>query len=209
MHLDLKKQKSVTYPPPHHQSEDKDKMIALIKAYPLGMLVSASKEKPFVTHIPIIYNETSGKLVAHIDKFNPQLETLQNGDQVTVVFKGPDTYISPSIYTTKQLPTWNYIIVHITGHISQINDPEAAKDTMIAMTEFLEEPDQKFVLKKDNKSMDRFVNYIQAFEIIIEHWEGKFKLSQDKNPQDRENAMKEMMLQSSERSRKFIQKYFS
>jgi Transcriptional regulator len=127
------------YPPPYHQTEDIQKMIAVIQQYPLGMLLSVHNGKPLATHIPIIYNEATGKLVAHIDIQNPQVETLMDGAEVTVVFKGPDTYISPSVYTTKQLPTWNYIIVHITGTITLINEPEAAKNTMISMTHFLVE----------------------------------------------------------------------
>lgn len=184
------------YPPAHHQSQDIQKMISVIRQYPLAMLVSAKEGQPFVTHIPIIYNEKSGKLVAHIDKFNPQLSTLTNDAEVTVVFKGPDCYISPSIYSTKQLPTWNYIMVHVTGTIALINDPEDAKETMIAMTAFLEQPDQKFVLKKDNTSMKRSVNYIQAFDITITNWEGKFKLSQDKNEEDQARA-KEVLIKKS------------
>ncbi|MDN3724823.1 FMN-binding negative transcriptional regulator [Aequorivita sp. SDUM287046] len=184
------------YPPPHHQSHEIVKMISVIKHFPLGMLLSAKDGKPFVTHIPIIYNETSKKLVAHIDRSNPQMETLIDGDEVTLVFKGPDTYISPSVYTTPHLPTWNYIIVHITGKVKLINDPEAAKQTMVDMTEFLEGEAQKFELKKDDTRMERLINYIQAFEIEITNWEGKFKLSQDKIPQDFENAKQELIKKS-------------
>ncbi|HBY68320.1 MAG TPA: transcriptional regulator [Flavobacteriaceae bacterium] len=185
------------YPPPHHQVNDIDKMIAVIKQYPLGMLVSVKDNKPLLTHIPFIYNDKTGRLVAHIDKNNPQLETLQDGANVTVVFKGPDCYISPSIYDSEnQLPTWNYIIVHITGTIQLINDSEAAKQSMITMTEFLEEPDHKFILHKNNPKIDRFVNYIQAFEIDITNWEGKFKLSQDKSEVDQTNAKNELIKKS-------------
>ena len=159
------------YPPKHHQSQDQQKMIAVIKQYPFAMLVSVLNGKPLVTHIPIIYNKASGKLVAHIDKYNPQVATLKNEAEVTVVFRGPDTYISPSVYTTKQLPTWNYINVHIKGTISLINDPEEAKGTMISMTQFLEGTEQNFVLDKDNRGMRNLINYIQAFEINITHWE--------------------------------------
>jgi transcriptional regulator len=180
-------------------------MIAVIKQYPLGMLVSAKDDESFITHIPIIYNDETGKLVAHIDKFNPQLETLTAGAEVTAVFKGPDTYISPSIYTTQQLPTWNYIMVHVKGTITLINDPDAAKETMIAMTEFLEQPKQKFVLEKENKAMKRLVNYIQAFNITITNWEGKFKLSQDKNVQDYENAKQELLKNTSSTKKGFIE----
>jgi len=196
------------YPPPHHQSHDQQKMIAVIKQFPFAMLVSATKGIPFVTHIPIIYNDNSGKLVAHIDKFNPQVETLINGAEVTVIFKGPDTYISPSIYTTKQLPTWNYIIVHIKGTISLINDPNDAKDTMIGITSFLEGKDPRFVLEKENTRMQRSVNYIQAFDITITAWEGKFKLSQDKNQQDQENAKLELINSAHSKDANFINAIF-
>ncbi len=186
------------YPPPHHQTDDQQKMIAVMKAYPFGMLVSAEGNTPFVTHIPIIYNESTGKLVAHIDRQNPQVQTLVNGAQVTVVFKGPDCYISPSVYNTPQLPTWNYIIVHITGTIQLVNDPEVAKQTMVAMTDFLEQPEHKFKLAMDDPRMDRLINYIQAFEIDITNWEGKFKLSQDKNAEDFELA-KEKLIESTKK----------
>ncbi len=192
------------YPPKHHQSNDQQKMIAVIKQYPFAMLVSTLNENPLITHIPIIYNETTGKLVAHIDKYNPQVATLKDGAEVTVVFRGTDCYISPSVYSTKQLPTWNYIIVHIKGIVSLINDPEEAKDTMIAMTQFLEGADQKFVLEKDNRGMRNLINYIQAFEIEITHWEGKFKLSQDKNKKDQENAKQELIKKSRENITGFI-----
>ncbi len=184
------------YPPPHHQSDEIGKMISVIKHFPLGMLVTAKDGNPFVTHIPFIYNEISKKLVAHIDRNNPQLETLKDGAEITVVFKGPDTYISPSIYTTPQLPTWNYIIVHVTGIIQLINEPESIKKTMIDMTAFLEGQAQKFILKNDDPRMDRLINYIQAFEIEITNWEGKFKLSQDKISQDFENAKEELINKS-------------
>ncbi|MDC8005603.1 FMN-binding negative transcriptional regulator [Aureisphaera galaxeae] len=197
------------YPPPHHQIEDIEKMISLVKHYPLGMLVSAKNGTPYVTHIPIIYNEESKRLVAHIDKYNPQVETLVDGAEVTVVFKGPDTYISPSVYSTTQLPTWNYLIVHVTGIITRINDPEAAKDTMIAMTEFLEGKDQKFVLEKDNPRMEAAVPYIQAFDITITHWEGKFKLSQDKNKRDQALAKQALIEKSRDQALDFIEDMYS
>ncbi|MEX2350029.1 MAG: FMN-binding negative transcriptional regulator, partial [Flavobacteriaceae bacterium] len=101
---------------------------------------------------------------------------------------------------TTQHPTWNYINVHLTRTITIINHHEAAKRTMIAMTEFLEGAAQKYVLTPDNKRMDGAVNYIQAFEIDITSWEGKFKLSQDKIKQDQLNA-KEALKENAQRNR--------
>lgn len=203
------------YPPPHHQSHDTDKMILVIKHFPLGILVTAKEGKPLLTHIPFIYNENTKKLVAHLDRNNPQMETLLDDAEVTVVFKGPDTYISPSLYTTPQLPTWNYIIVHITGKLKLINDAETVKERMIAMTEFLEGNEQnptimagRYILKKDDLKMERFINYIQTFEIEITNWEGKFKLSQDKNEADFENAKNELIKNSTRDVSCFIKEIF-
>ena len=196
------------YPPPHHQSHDIEKMISVIKNYPLGMLVTAKDKNPFITHIPFIYNQNSKKLIAHLDRSNPQLETLLDGADVTVVFKGPDTYISPSIYTTSQLPTWNYIIVHITGKLKLLHDAESVKQTMIDMTEILEGKDHNYILEKDDSRMDRLINYIQAFEIEITNWEGKFKLSQDKNATDFENAKLELIKNSGKDVSGFIDEIY-
>ncbi|PHS68101.1 MAG: transcriptional regulator [Flavobacterium sp.] len=179
-------------------------MIAIIKQYPLAMLVSVKDNKPLITHLPVIYNEETGKLVGHIDLNNTQANLLKENKEVTLVFKGLDTYISPCVYTTEQLPTWNYIIVHITGNVTAITNPEKAKQTMVSMTKFLEAPDHKFHLAINNPKMDKFIHYIHAFEIEITHWEGKFKLSQDKCEQDQENAKQELIKKSNEDITGFI-----
>lgn len=195
------------YPPPHHQSHDLQKMIEVVKHYPLAILTSVKGNRAFITHIPVIYNDITGRLVAHIDRQNPQMDSLTEGAEVTVVFKGPDAYISPSVYSTPQLPTWNYIIVHIRGTIALINEPEAVKQTMIEMTNFLEGKEQKFSLMHDDPRMDRLLPYIQAFEINIAEWEGKFKLSQDKNPNDFQLAKQALLLNS--KNENFIEQIYS
>ncbi|MCG2419240.1 FMN-binding negative transcriptional regulator [Aequorivita sp. F47161] len=196
------------YPPPHHQSHDIEKMISVIKNFPLGALITAKDGKPFITHIPFIYNENSKRLVAHVDRSNPQMETLKDGATVTAVFNGPDTYISPSIYTTPQLPTYNYIIVHVTGKLKLIRNAEVAKKTLVDMTDFLEGKNQKFSLKMNDSRMEKLIDYIQAFEIEITNWEGKFKLSQDKNAQDFENAKKELIKKSRAEDSVFIENIY-
>jgi len=179
-------------------------MIALIKKFPLAMLVSIIDNKPIISHLPLIFNEESGKLVGHIDLNNPQADLLKDNKEVTLVFKGPDCYISPNVYTTEQLPTWNYLMVHITGKAAKISNLDKAKQTMVAMTEFLEAPVHNYRLAINNPKMDKFIHYIHAFEIEITHWEGKFKLSQDKCEQDQENAKQEIIKKSNEDITGFI-----
>ncbi len=195
------------YPPKHHQTNDQQKMISVIQQYPLAMLVSVIDGKPLITHLPIIYNKD--KLVGHIDKNNPQVESLQSGKEVSIVFKGPDAYISPSIYTTKQLPTWNYIMVHLTGKVYAITSLKEVKQTLAAMTFFLEAPNHNYVLEMDNPKIDVLSNYIHVFEIEITNWEGKFKLSQDKCVEDQKNAREQLLKGNQNNINLFFDKIFN
>lgn len=188
----------IKYPPKHHQEKDFENVIEVVKNYPFGTLVTVKNNEPLITHIPFVYEKdesTYGKLVAHIDKYNPQVETLTNDSIVTAVFQGPDCYISPSIYTTKQLPTWNYIFAHLKGKIKVLTDKEAVKNTIVKMTSFLEGEDPKYVLEQDDPRMESLVDYIVGFEIEITHWEGKFKFSQDKLKKD-QGIAKQVLINS-------------
>ncbi|MCB0383492.1 MAG: FMN-binding negative transcriptional regulator, partial [Psychroserpens sp.] len=158
------------------------------------------------THLPLILENE--KLIGHIDIYNPQAKLLKNDNEVTLIFSGPECYISPSVYSTTQLPTWNYIKVHLKGTVKAIKSKAALKQSLIRMTEFLEAPEHIYVLEPDNPRLDRNLNYIEMFEITISDWEGKFKLSQDKKPKDTELARAELIKANQESIRKFLDKVF-
>lgn len=183
-------------------------MIEVIKAYPLATVISIKNNEPLITHLPLILNE-DGKLIGHIDLYNPQTELMQNDNELTIIFSGPQCYISPSVYTTTQLPTWNYIKVHLKGTVKAIESSDALKESIIKMTEFLEQPDHKYVLDKDNPRMDAAINYIKMFEITITNWEGKFKLSQDKKTSDTKNAKAELIRANQQSVEGFLDSIFS
>lgn len=196
------------YPPKKHQDSDKKYLIEVMKTYPLATVISVKDNTPFITHLPLIYRASDGKLVGHIDIYNPQTEVLKDLNEVTLIFSGPQCYISPSIYTTTQLPTWNYIKVHLTGTVQRIENKAELKQSLIDMTSFLEAPDHKYVLEADNPRLDKNLDYIKLFEITIETWEGKFKLSQDKKPKDTENARLELLKTNQEQVKTFLDQVF-
>ncbi|WP_299277392.1 FMN-binding negative transcriptional regulator [uncultured Psychroserpens sp.] len=196
----------MNYPPKYHQDNDQNHLIEVIKTYPLATVISVENNQPLITHLPLIFK--NGKLVGHIDVYNPQANLLKNGNEVTLLFSGPECYISPSVYGTTQLPTWNYIKVHLKGHVDAIESKEALKQSLISMTEFLEAPDYKYVLEPDNPRLDRNLDYIKMFEISITHWEGKFKLSQDKKPSDTTYAREELIRANQESIKQFLDNVF-
>ncbi len=196
----------MNYPPKHHQDDDRHHMIEVIKTYPLATLISVKNNRPLITHLPLVYKDE--KLIGHIDIYNPQTPLLMDHNEVTIIFSGPQCYISPSVYTTTQLPTWNYIKVHLKGTVERIESKAALKESLIKMTEFLEAPDHKYVLEADNPRMEHNLNYIEMFEITITDWEGKFKLSQDKNPKDIRAARAELIKVNQESIEQFLNTVF-
>ncbi|WP_034062079.1 FMN-binding negative transcriptional regulator [Lacinutrix jangbogonensis] len=197
------------YPPKHHQDNDRNHIIEVIKAYPLATIISVKDNAPLITHLPLIFREDDEKLIGHIDIYNPQTVLLKDNNDLTILFYGPQCYISPSIYSTTQLPTWNYIRVHLKGKVKAIESTEALKESLIKMTEFLEAPDHNYVLDANNPRLDANLNYIKLFEIDIESWEGKFKLSQDKHPKDIRNARAELARTNQENIKAFLDNVFN
>ncbi len=198
----------MNYPPKQHQDNNKNHIIDVIKTYPLATIISVKNNEPYITHLPLIFREEDGKLIGHIDKFNPQADLMKDNNPISIIFSGPQCYISPSIYSTTQLPTWNYIKVHLKGTVKAIDSSVALKESLITMTAFLEQPDHKYVLEPNNPRMNAALNYIKMFEIDITHWEGKFKLSQDKKPQDIANAKEELIRRNQESIASFLNKVF-
>ncbi|KAA1245693.1 FMN-binding negative transcriptional regulator [Aquimarina sp. RZ0] len=194
------------YPPKHHQEHNLENIKKVALQYPFAVLVSAQDKTPFITHAPVILH--GQKLVGHIDANNPHVELLKDDYPVTCIFQGPQTYISPSIYTTNQLPTWNYIIAHAIGIVTEIKDSDIIKKSIITMTEFLETPNQNFTLSINDTRMDRLLPHIHCFEIEVQQWEGKFKLSQDKVPADIENAKQELIKNNQKNITDFVNGLF-
>ena len=194
------------YPPKPYQDNNKDHIIEVIKTYPLATIISVKDNTPYVTHLPLVLE--GDKLIGHIDIYNPQAELLKGNKDITVLFYGPQCYISPSIYSTTQLPTWNYIRVHLKGKVNEIESKAALKASLITMTEFLEAPDHKYVLEPDNPRLDRNLDYIKMFTIDINSWEGKFKLSQDKKPSDTASARDQLITSNQETIKQFLDTIF-
>ena len=74
----------MNYPPKKHQDDDINHMIEVIETYPLATVISVKDDEPLITHLPLIYED--GKLIGHIDIYNPQAKLLKDNSSVTIIF---------------------------------------------------------------------------------------------------------------------------
>ena len=94
-----------------------------IKQNSFAILINNSGNQIYATHIPLVLGQDdkgNDTLTGHISRANPQLKNFKENSEVLVIFNGPHTYISSSWYDHENVPTWNYIAVHITGKLKII-----------------------------------------------------------------------------------------
>jgi predicted FMN-binding regulatory protein PaiB len=194
------------YPPKYYLESDKEKIFRVIETCSFATVISRTEDDIIVTQLPLILNRQRGEdgfLVGHMDRNNPHTRYLNN-EKVFVIFHGPNAYISPNVYESSQLPTWNSISVHIKGAARITESTEAVRDSMIKMVSFLEQGENPFVLGKDNQKMQSLLGYVVGFEIEILEMIGRFKLSQNKNATDKQLAKEHLIFDSQKGHEKLI-----
>jgi len=180
------------YIPAHFEQPDIGIMHELIRAYPLATVVTLSSAGLNANHIPLHLTDDSstfGVLAGHVARANPICR--EEGD-VLAVFQGPDAYISPSWYATKQetgkvVPTWNYAAVHAYGNLQIIDDAAWLRGQLEALTSDHEAAFAKPWKVEDAPAdfTDKLLEAIVGIEITINRLEGKWKVSQNQPPRNR------------------------
>lgn len=175
------------YVPRLNEMNSCDEQVDFIRQFPFATLITVENKLPQATHVPIVVTENGAtiSLHTHIAKANPQVEQLKNG--VFLIFSAPHAYISPKNYTSPiNVPTWNYIAVHVYGKARLI---ESSYDLEQLMEKTITAFESEFMsqwktLPADYKSA--LFEEIVAFEILIDKIEGKKKLSQNKSIEEQQ-----------------------
>jgi transcriptional regulator len=142
------------------------------------------------THLPLVVKDEGehGLIEGHFAKANPHWQSLA-GRETLVVFHGPHSYVSPTLYTEElSVPTWNYIAVHAYGTLSLVEE-ESGKLALLTDLIAANEPaylDRWRALPEGFRRT--MLAGIMGFRIPIARIEGKFKLSQNRNPEERKNV---------------------
>lgn len=191
------------YQPPHFQETRPDVLHGLIRAHPLGLLVSNGAEGPIANAIPFLLDAPSllnadvppnGRLRAHLAKANPQWRLLADNPlvPVLVVFQGADAYVTPSWYETKRetgkvVPTWNYAIVQVRGIVTVIEDQDwlAEQISDLTMSQEGSRPAPWAVTDAPAPFIQSQIKGIVGLEIEITEISGKWKVSQNRPAADR------------------------
>ncbi|MDX1758610.1 MAG: FMN-binding negative transcriptional regulator [Arenibacter algicola] len=182
------------YTPSHYKNENLDEVREFLKQNSFGILINQTDGRPWATHIPLELDvDDVGKdiLVGHISKANPQWKSFEGNEEVLAIFNGPHSYISSSWYKEEEVPTWNYIAVHVYGKIQILND-EAVLDSLHKLVDKYEKASTNPVSINNlsHKTM-RQIKGIVGFQIGITDIHATYKLSQTR-PEDHPKIIEEL-----------------
>lgn len=182
------------YIPAHFDEPRTEVLHTLIKENPFGILFTHGRSGMDANHIPFELKAaegTCGVLHAHVARANPVWQDVADGDEVLVVFRAGDAYISPSWYPSKhefhkQVPTWNYRVVHAYGRISIHDDERYVRGVVGRLTRIHEASQPKPWKMTDSPAdyIDAMLKAIVGVEIEITRLVGKIKLGQNKDVRD-------------------------
>ena len=181
------------YSPKFNQVADRSILIEAMQAYSFAILFGPQSDlqSPVplaATHLPLIVKDEGeyGILEGHFA--NRHWQSLA-GRATLAVFHGPHSYVSPTLYVEElSVPTWNYIAVHAYGTLSLIED-DPGKEALLKGLIEIHDPAwyEKWLAMPDGFRRTMLAGIV-GFRIPIARIEGKFKISQNRKPEERRNV---------------------
>ncbi|MFX1677285.1 FMN-binding negative transcriptional regulator [Paraburkholderia sp. A2WS-5] len=182
------------YVPAHFDESRTEVLHALIAQHPFGTLVTHGANGLDANHIPfeLLANEGAlGTLHAHVARANPLWQEVADGGEVLAIFRAGDAYVSPTWYPSKhethrQVPTWNYVVVHAHGRIRIRDDEKFVRGVVARLTRTHEANEARPWKMGDAPQdyLDTMLKAIVGLEIEITRLVGKRKLGQNKDARD-------------------------
>ena len=176
--------------------EDEPEIISFIQKNAFATLITQENGRSLATHLPFVLDQNeSGKAIisGHIAKANAQWKTIPEQGEVLVMFQGPHAYISSSWYNHENVPTWNYLAVHVYGKIRLIEGEELLNHLKKLVHTYEEDrPNRVSVEEMSGAYLESQIRALVGFEIQITEVQASAKLSQNRDQTNFENIITEL-----------------
>lgn len=173
------------YIPRYNKIENKEDVRAFIDTYGFAVLVSQVNGKPWATHIPLVLDKDendSDILFGHISKANRQWKDFSRNEEILAIFSGPHAYVSSSWYDHENVPTWNYLAVHVYGKIQVIEGDSLKKQLGKLVDKYESGMDSPVSVDKMSiEFVEKEMKGIIGFVIAITEIQAAMKLSQNRD----------------------------
>lgn len=171
------------YRPKHFDQVDWQRALNLMEEASFAQLITVNAQQELqVSYLPVLYDGDAQAFIFHLAKGNEHCELLLNGSS-TLIFNGPHGYISPSWSEDIMVPTWNYTTVHVRGQAQELIQESDKLELMHKMVDFYESAQAQPWQVSDLSAAQQkgMFKAIRCFKMPVDHWEAKYKLSQNRS----------------------------
>jgi transcriptional regulator len=180
------------HPNPAFRGTPADTNIAFARDRAFGTLALNGAETPMLSHVPFLLAEDGSHADLHLVRSNPISRSLKAPQPATLAVTGPDSYISPDWYALDdQVPTWNYVAVHLTGTLAPLPDTDLPS-LLERLSTFFETrlaPKPVWTMDKmQDEALSRMLRMIRPFRLTITDIQGTWKLNQNNPDAARQGA---------------------
>ena len=171
------------YVPHHYKNENLEEVRSFIEQNSFGLLVNQVNGKPWATHIPLELEKDGDHyyLVGHLAKANPQCKSFTKEAQVLCIFNGPHAYISSSWYKEEEVPTWNYIAVHVYGRLTLLDEQATLVSLDRLINKYEKDSEHPVLMRELSANTMKQIKGIVGFSIHIDEIQAAYKLSQNRS----------------------------
>jgi transcriptional regulator len=184
------------YVPDSFKVADDKPIRAFMERFEFATIVSATPTGLLVTHVPVVVRDgdPSGLVVVgHVARANPHWRAMDGSVESLAIFHGPHSYVSPTWYVNSPaVPTWNYAVVHAHGKPRFREDRGFLEDVLLELVKRYETARRSEPWRIEDQPSefnDRMLAGIVGFEMLVENVEAKFKLGQNRRPEDRQGTI--------------------
>jgi len=188
------------YLPAHFKESRIEVLHALMHAHPLAALITVCDSGLVANHIPVeTLSEPAphGLIRGHVARANPLWREYRADSEALAIFQGPQAYISPSFYPSKQqtgevVPTWNYAVVHAHGTLRFFEDSTWLRALVERLTDGHESVREQPWKVGDAPTpyIQKMLSAIVGFEFTVTRLEGKWKVSQNHTLANRQGVVR-------------------
>ena len=180
------------YIPNYFKNENINDVEKFLKQNSFGILISSVDNRLWGTHIPMeLEKDKNGEeaLYGHISKDNPQWKYFKEQDEVLAIFNGPHAYVSSSWYNHENVPTWNYIAIHVYGKLRMLDESELMYSLKKLMDKHEADSEHPVKMEEMSDKTLRQAKGIVGFKILITEIQAAYKLSQNRDDEDHQNII--------------------
>jgi transcriptional regulator len=181
------------YIPKLYRKDDREKILEFLRANNFPALVTYDGEKPIATHLPVeVIEGKDGALtvLGHMSRANPQWKSFGEAE-VLLIFQGAHTYISPRWYNQVNVPTWNYMIVHLYGKVRVVKGDELYS----LFSRLVKKHEEQSSYRLETLPADfvqKEMNGVVGLAVDVTRIEAGYKLSQNRGDEDHANIIREL-----------------